>query len=330
MARYQNVIDEQIANRTFQNAYLLYGDEKYLLRSYKKKLLNAVTSPDDNMNFTTFDGPKTSLGEVIDLAETLPFFAEYRVILLTDTGFFHGANEELTNYLAAVPEQTILIFVESKVDGRTKTYKQIKKYGCVMEFKHPDDAMIERWALSYLKREKISITRDAWSEFLDRCPEDMDCMEMELKKLASFAADTKIINKSDVEALITKTTESKVYDMVDAALAKDIHKALLLYHDLLANKEPPIMLMTPFLQKLDQLYLFKSLTASGLSNAEIASRTKQRDWIVRNGLNTCRKLSAKQLQELLVAASDTHYLATTGGMDPQLAIETLLVTIYNK
>ncbi len=41
----------------------------------------------DTMNYRYFEGKNTNPKEIIDLAETLPFFAERRLIVLENTGF---------------------------------------------------------------------------------------------------------------------------------------------------------------------------------------------------------------------------------------------------
>jgi DNA polymerase-3 subunit delta len=71
--------------------YLLYGEEDYLKKQYKEKLRSAMLSPDDTMNFAYYEGKGINVKEVIDLAETLPFFAERRLIIMEDTGFFKWA-----------------------------------------------------------------------------------------------------------------------------------------------------------------------------------------------------------------------------------------------
>ena len=73
-------IDEDIKNGTFRQLYLLYGEEVYLKKQYKDKLVKAMTTEGDTMNFSAFEGKDTVTGQLIDLAETLPFFAERRVI----------------------------------------------------------------------------------------------------------------------------------------------------------------------------------------------------------------------------------------------------------
>ncbi len=108
-------IDEDIKTGQFQNVYLLYGEEAYLKRQYKEKLLKAMVTQGDTMNFSAYEGKDIVQGELIDLAETLPFFAERRVILVEDSGFFKNSAEELAAYIPEVAESTCFIFVESEV-----------------------------------------------------------------------------------------------------------------------------------------------------------------------------------------------------------------------
>ena len=61
---------------------------------------------------------------VIDLAETLPFFAERRVILIENSGFFKSACDELAEYLTQPATTTFFLFVEEEVDKRAGCTRQ--------------------------------------------------------------------------------------------------------------------------------------------------------------------------------------------------------------
>ena len=106
-------IQEDIKTGNFKQAYLLYGEEAYLKQQYKQRLLNALNPDGDTMNFSRFEGKGIEVKELIDLCETLPFFAERRVILLEDTGFFKNKCDELADYLKNLPEYLCMIFVEN-------------------------------------------------------------------------------------------------------------------------------------------------------------------------------------------------------------------------
>ena len=69
------------------------------------------------MNYAHYEGKNINVREVIDLAETLPFFAERRLIVFEDTGFFKSAGAELADYIKDMPDTTYFIFVENEVDS---------------------------------------------------------------------------------------------------------------------------------------------------------------------------------------------------------------------
>lgn len=81
-------IDNDIKTGQFKQIYLLYGEEQYLIRQYRDKLKHALAADDDTMNFSAFSGSDINQKEIIDLAETLPFFADRRLILIEDSGLF--------------------------------------------------------------------------------------------------------------------------------------------------------------------------------------------------------------------------------------------------
>ena len=80
-------LQEDIKTGNFRRVYLLCGDEAYLKIQYKDKLIKALNPDDDTMNFSKYEGKGIEVREMIDLCETMPFFADYRVILVENSGF---------------------------------------------------------------------------------------------------------------------------------------------------------------------------------------------------------------------------------------------------
>ena len=80
-------IQADIKSGNFKQVYLLYGEEAYLKQQYKQNLVKALNPDGDTMNFNHYEGKGIDVKQLIDLCETMPFFAERRVVLLEDTGF---------------------------------------------------------------------------------------------------------------------------------------------------------------------------------------------------------------------------------------------------
>ena len=67
-------LNEDLKTGQFKQIYLLYGQESYLKKQYKERFIKAMVPEGDTMNYSYYEGKKTDIKEVIDLAETLPFF----------------------------------------------------------------------------------------------------------------------------------------------------------------------------------------------------------------------------------------------------------------
>ena len=146
-------INNDIKSGRFQPVYLLYGEERYLKKQYKDKLRHALCAAEDNMNNHFFEGKGIPVGEVIDLAETMPFFADRKVIFLENSGLLKAGGEQLAEYLGNQNETTILIFIEAEIDKRSKLYKAISANGCVIEFTQQDENTLKKWIAGLLEKE---------------------------------------------------------------------------------------------------------------------------------------------------------------------------------
>ena len=281
------------------------------------------------MNFAKYDGQNVSVGELIDLAETLPFFAERRVILVTDSGFFKSSEEQLALYFAEIQDTTCMIFVESEVDKRSKTYKAAVKAGSAVDFSMPDERMLTSWMMARVKQAGKTMTQEAWTEFFDRTNDSMDHMNLEMEKLLSYIYDKDSITLADVEAICTKQMHSKVFDMISFIASKNLPKVLELYHDMLAAKEPPIRILALIIRQFDQMYLMKDMASQGMNVSTIASKLGSRDFIVRKNLGLARNFTMEQIRALLEDAADLDERAKTGRINDRMAVELLMVQ-YSK
>ena len=117
-------IDNDIKAGDFKKVYLLYGQERYLIKQYRDKLIKAMVSEGDSMNFSSFEGDGINQKEIIDLAETLPFFADKRVILIEDAGIFSKAGDELGEYLKDSPESTLYLLRRALISAQSFIRRQ--------------------------------------------------------------------------------------------------------------------------------------------------------------------------------------------------------------
>lgn len=318
-------IDEDIKTGQFQNVYLLYGEEAYLKRQYKEKLLKAMVTQGDTMNFSAYEGKDIAQGELIDLAETLPFFAERRVILVEDSGFFKNSAEELAAYIPEVAESTCFIFVESEVDKRNKLYKQVKKSGRIVCFERQNDEILMRWVGGRLKKEGKAMTRAAYQRFITKTGNDMENIDRELEKLICYCMDRDTIEEEQVEAICVEQTENKIFEMINAISEKRQKQALDLYYDLLTLKEPPMRILFLILRQFQKLMLIKELSGQGADSRTIASKARMPEFAVRKNQRMAGNFTMQQIREAIEDGVDFEESVKSGRMNDRIAVELLIV-----
>ena len=322
-------IDADIKSGSFAPAYLLYGEEAYLKRQYRDKLKKALSQEGDTMNTSVFEGKGIAAGEVIDLAETMPFFADRRLILIENSGLFKSGAEELAEYMKEIAQSTCFVFVENEVDKRSRMFKSVKAAGRVVEFKKQSDSILVQWILGRLKREHKNITQPVMQQFLTAVGTDMENMDKELEKLLCYCMDRDVITAEDVRAICVQQTQNKIFDMVNAIGEKDQKKALELYYDLLALKEPPMRILFLIARQFQILLQLKELSGKGFDNKFMAAKAGVPEFALRRNLAQARGFSVERLYQAVADCVEAEEAVKTGNCNDRMAVE-LLIVQYSK
>ncbi|MEE0692326.1 MAG: DNA polymerase III subunit delta [Lachnospiraceae bacterium] len=318
-------LNEDIKTGSFKQVYLLFGEEEYLKNQYKNRLHRAILSEDDTMNFSSFEGKGVDVRQIIDQAETLPFFADHRMILIEQSGFFKNASPELAEYIPQIPAETILVFVEKDVDKRGKLYKAVQKKGRAVELGRQDEKTLQAWVLGMLKKEKRTITRDALTLFLEKSGNDMENIANELEKLLTYTHGKDAVEYADVEEICTVTTESRVFDMIRAVAEKKQKQALDLYYDLLSLKEPPMRILFLIARQFNQMMQVKDLRERGYGASEIASKAGIAPFIVKKSLAQSAQFEMDELYRAVKDCVEAEEAVKTGRLGDCLAVEMVIV-----
>lgn len=318
-------LQEDIKTGNFRRVYLLCGDEAYLKIQYKDKLIKALNPDDDTMNFSKYEGKGIEVREMIDLCETMPFFADYRVILVENSGFFKNKCDELADYIKTLPDYVRMVFVEEEVDKRSRMYKAVKAEGRIVEFAKQDEKTLMRWAAGILGREGRKITTRDMEFLLTKTGTDMGNIRNELEKLIMFTMGRDVVTAEDIEEICTTRTENKIFEMVRAVTEKNQRKALDLYNDLLTLREPPMRILFLLSKQFCQMTLAKKMSGEGAAQSEIASRLGVPSFAVRNLLTCARAYSTEELEQAEEDFAESEEAVKTGRLQDVLSVELLIV-----
>ena len=317
-------LNQHMKEHTFKRVYLLYGEEQFLVNNYKKRLREAIAG-DDTMNFNSFQGKNPDVREIISLADTMPFFAERRLILIDESGFFKGAPEELVAYLPHIPDTTCMVFCETEVDKRNRLYKKVKEIGYAAELNRQDAARLMQWAAGILARDGRKITRQVMEYFLERTGDDMENIKSELEKLICYTMGREVITKEDVDAVGTVHVTNRIFEMVSAIVSRNTKKAMDLYEDLLTLREPPMRILFLIARQFNQHLQVKELALTGHDRGSIASKIKVPPFVASKLIAQAKAFTGEQILSYVKQCVEYEEAVKTGKLTDRMAVELLIV-----
>lgn len=318
-------INEDIKNKDWAKVYLLYGEEDYVRNAYRDRLVQSLVRTDDTMNLSRFEGQDCSEEEIISQAETLPLFAEHRVILVQDSGFFKRKADLLADYMKELPDYLVMIFVETEVSKKSRLYKAVKKYGHESEFVRQSEDVLRRWFLGRLKKENKKIRREDVDLFFQMTGDDMNNISQETEKLLCYTMGRDVITGDDIRAICTQRIQNRIFEMIRAVSSHRQKDALRMYYDLLALKEPPMRILYLLAQEFNRLYQVKCFLEDGKSSGEIAKRAGIPPFAVRKYIPLCRSYTERQLQDAVADFVQTETDVKTGKLKDELSVELMIV-----
>ena len=272
----QRQLNEEIARGDLRRVYLLCGEQAYLRLQNKEKLTKALLGDGDAMNLSRYSGASVTALEVIEMAQTLPFFADRRVIVLENTGLFNpkaaarsvtgskssaSISEEadkLAGFVPDIPDTASIVFVEENVDKRGKLYKAILKsrkdeLGEILECTTPDEADLRAWTSGIFRRSGLSVNGRTLALFLSYTGEDMQNIAAEAEKLCCYCMGRKEITEQDIRDVCSPRIKDRIFDMIEAIAMRDRKKALEIYMELCALRTAPQVILTLMRRQFEQL-----------------------------------------------------------------------------
>ena len=321
--------DSDIENGKYEKVYLIFGDEPYLIRAYKNKLKQSIIPEQENMNYAYFDSLPDNIEAITGFADTMPFFGDRRLVILDKTSAAKKDNG-LADYIPSIPDTTTMIIVEDEIDKRSKLYKAVQKYGCVMELKKLSMQDIKLYVVSRLKKAGKGITERDCEYLIESVGEDLNTLMNEVDKCIAYSGDGKAVDRKCIDTVCSMQIENKVFDMVDAMIRKDGSTAFRLYGDLLSLRENAFGIMAIIRKNYLRMLMVRELMDEGCSYGEIASRAKMPDWLVKKEAAKVREYKRETFEKALNTIVNTENDIKIGNISEQMGMELMIKKLIDK
>lgn len=329
-------IQKDIKEHNIGKLYLLYGEEDYLRKKFRDDLKKAVIGDEPSMNYAYYEGKGVSAEEVIAFADTMPFLAEKRMVIVENCNLNSEGNDDWVKYLENVSDTCCVVLVEKSIDKRSRVYKKCKEHGYVVDLDLQKGAALISWVKRWLVEHQCAMADDTLQFFLERVSNHMNVIETELEKLRSYKMDPNLtygeghleneimITREDVEKLTTETVENKIFQMIEAAAQGNQKIAFELYYDLLSLKEAPMKILILLTRQINALLVIKDGQRLGQENGDIAKAAGVPPFAVKKNGYAAKGISYAKLKDLLDFGVQMEEDIKRGRVKDTMAVELLL------
>jgi DNA polymerase-3 subunit delta len=252
----------------------------------------------------------------------LSLLAEDKLVVITHVAAQKELLEELAERAKDIPENTLVIVAEPKLDKRAKYYKQLKtsKNFEVFEQQKYDNPL--PWMIEQAKAQGGKLERKEAQYLLDRVGDNKHLLQNEISKLVLCAPT---ITKENIDLLSEPNPQSTVFELVDAAFAGNKKKAADLYEQQRKQKVEPLAILGMIAWQLQVLAILK--TAKGKSDAEIAKTAKLNPFVIRKNRALAQKMSLEAIKKLAHDALILDESLKTQSIDADAAMRHFLLQL---
>jgi len=326
-----DLLDNHIKTGKFARAYLLFGSEGFLMTRWRNALVQAISRGDAqmlDMNMDVFEGA-ISAETIINAAETMPFMADCRLIIVKSSGLFASGRSDdsaaMAEYVKDVPDTAVVLFVEADVDKRGRLYKRLadKSIGLTFEAATPKEPQLADWAVQYAASQGKKMTKAVGLNLIRTVSADMQFLSTEIAKLAAHAGDNPAITADDVAALCVKSIEGRIFELMRAIGNRDAKTACRLYGNLIALKESPLMILAMIARHF-RFCLQCGALAQRMSQRDIAAKLSLQPFAVRDFIETSRNFSQNAMIAGLTDCLETDCAIKSGEIGDVIGVEVLI------
>src|SRR4030042_3568345 len=208
--------------------YFLYGPEDYLIEEEIQLLLNQTLSQkEQGFNFHLFNGEEHNSQEIIQTAQTLPMFSQYRFVQVREAD--HMVEEKvraLMEYIKEPSPSTCLVLYGQTIGLWKKHRKEIEKVGQVREYPRLRGKALASWVRKKMQEKGKPLSEGAAEYLIEIVGDHLYDIDNAMEKVFLSAGDKQRIDLSNVEEMISDVKISTVFDLTDAIGHQNLEKAL--------------------------------------------------------------------------------------------------------
>ena len=339
---YKDII-RNIKSKNFENIYLLYGREYYLIDNAIKSLKESLNESMIDFNLDVIDGKEVMLDQLLSSIETLPFMDDKKITIVKDfellkgkrKNFSEGDEKYFIDYLNNISESTVLVFiVYGEVDKRKKIVKKIQEKGIVFNCDKISDMDLFKWTKRKFESFGTIIENAQVMYFIEsqgyrdkNSEKTLADLENEIIKISSFVGKENKVTNEIIDRLSQKKIENDIFKLIDYIGEKNSSSAIKILNDMIEEGESVLGIFAMISRQFKTVLQVKQLQLEGRSINDICQMLNVRQFVVNKALKQSRNFSNEVIIDMLNFILENDFKIKNGLIKDTLAVE-ILVSKY--
>lgn len=267
------------------------------------------------------DGSELDLNQLPDLVMGATLFASERLVIIKQLSDNKAVWSVFDEWLGRVSSDVHLVLIETKLDKRTITYKELQKIADVTEYKawtERDTAKAEQWATQEAKTMGCAIDAGSVRALVHRVGPDQWLLYQALQKLTVLDDITPEVIAEHIDA----SPAENVFDLFESALKGNTARVKQMIETLSLNEDPYRL----FGLLSGQAFQLAALTAADdRPSAEVAKDLGVHPYGLGKLASYARRLGRSGAKKVVAAFAEADAGMKTSTTDPWLLIERALI-----
>jgi DNA polymerase-3 subunit delta len=320
----------QWSRQQWKPHYLFTGQEDFLIdQAVATACRHWLGDAPESLNLERLDAETQSVEDILQAAQTVPFFGGARVLRIQNVSQFTAKEQErIAEELTSLSTETHCLFIWGKEwrrdDADKALVEKISTLGQVVIFWPMFADQAERWTHERAKVYKKSLSPSSAHWLVQQSGESLRLLDQELAKCSAFVGERSAIELDDIQSSFGYHKASSPFDWVSAIRQKDTGGALRILEQLLIEGEEPVRLLA-LLSRTVRDWL--GAKGSGENAAMLAMRFRVRRGEENRFFQELSRWSEEALVDAVGQCVEAEQLIKTGKETPEMALTLLTLSL---
>ncbi len=325
------------------SVYFLYGPEDYLIEEEVQKLLNKTLSQKERgFNLHLFNGEEHSSQEIVQAAQTLPMFSQYRFVLVREADHMDEKKvEAMMEYIQNPSPNTCFVLYGQTIGSWKKHRKEIEKIGEVTEYTRLKGRALVSWMKNRMKEKGKTLSEEAADYLVEVGGDHLFDLDNALEKVFLSVGGKGTIELSDMEEITSEVKVSTVFDLTDAIGLQNLEKALGILGKAMESKaiffrreeegskfgDPVPLLLNMMAKQYWSMLVIKQMSSYRRDVGEWARELGTSPWNIKKLMDQGKDFSEVSLQEGILKCHQTDLAIKRSRGPKDLLMEKLVIDL---